>query len=243
MERFTEELVARTKRFSDEVDTLTFTFPGYVYNPLSYAWKMHAAYLCRFVHERVHVFFLGMNPGPFGMAQTGIPFGEIGAVRDWMQLSHPIGKPLQEHPARPVRGLAIGRSEVSGKRLWSLMARRFGSPERFFATHAVMNYCPLVFIDEGKTGKNVIPEKLPKQERAALEACCDRYLDDVVALVRPSHLVGIGRYAERKLHGTVDRLGMPTTVTSIIHPSPGNPQANAGWDEAVIAHLEERRIW
>ena len=26
-----------------------------------------------------------MNPGPFGMVQTGVPFGEVEAVRSWLQ--------------------------------------------------------------------------------------------------------------------------------------------------------------
>ena len=32
------------------------------------------------------VVFLGMNPGPFGMAQVGVPFGEVAAVRDWLRI-------------------------------------------------------------------------------------------------------------------------------------------------------------
>ena len=38
------------------------------------------------------------NPGPYGMAQTGVPFGEIPAVRDWMGISGLVGKPDPEHP-------------------------------------------------------------------------------------------------------------------------------------------------
>lgn len=240
---FSDRLVQRTKEFSDEVDRLAFSFGGYVYNPLSYAWAMHEAYLRRYVHQGADVFFLGMNPGPFGMAQTGVPFGEVSCVRDWMKLDEPVGKPPAEHPARPVLGLAIGRSEVSGKRLWSMVAERFGTPERFFSSHTVMNYCPLVFVDAGKTGRNIIPEKLPREERIALESLCDAYLDEVITLLGPRHLVGVGRYAQRKLAEAAARTGTDATVTSILHPSPGNPQANAGWSAVAIGQLREARIW
>jgi single-strand selective monofunctional uracil DNA glycosylase len=243
MDMFSDRLVERTKAFSAQVDGLRFTFDAFVYNPLDYAWAMHEAYLRRYVHQGARVLFLGMNPGPFGMAQTGVPFGEVHAVRDWMGLDEPVGKPPAEHPARPVLGLGIGRSEVSGKRLWGLMAERFGSAGHFFASHAVMNYCPLVFVDAGKSGRNIIPEKLPKEERLALESLCDAYLDDVISLVSPRHLVGVGRYAERKLAEAAARVAPSTPVAAILHPSPGNPQANAGWAEVVTRQLREANVW
>lgn len=240
---FVEQLVDRTRLFANQVDALQFDFTGYVYNPLNYAWEMHEAYLRAYVHHQVDVFFLGMNPGPFGMVQTGVPFGEIGAVKDWMALDKPIRKPPQEHLKRPVLGLESTRSEVSGRRLWSLMAERFGSAANFFSSHAVMNYCPLAFVDGGPTGRNVIPEKLPKEERLALEHVCDAYLDDIITLIAPSRLVGIGQYAKRKLESSAKRLKGEFLVMAILHPSPSNPQANAGWNERVITQLEEAGIW
>ena len=33
---------------------------------------------------RKEAVFLGMNPGLWGMAQTGVPFGTVSLVRDWM---------------------------------------------------------------------------------------------------------------------------------------------------------------
>lgn len=240
---FIDTVVERTRLFAAEVEALRFTFDGYIYNPLKYAWDMHEAYLRAYVQQGSPVFFLGMNPGPFGMVQTGVPFGEIEAVRDWMHLSKKVGRPPQEHPKRPVLGLEIGRSEVSGKRLWALMAERFGSATNFFSKHTVMNYCPLAFVSGGETGRNIIPEKLIKAERLALEDVCDTYLDDIITLVAPQHLVGIGQYAKRKLTASEKRLQRGRSVSAILHPSPANPQANAGWAERVVAQLEEAQIW
>jgi single-strand selective monofunctional uracil DNA glycosylase len=240
-------LVLRTRRFSQEVGALRFTFEGYIYNPLDYAWSAHELYLRRYVHQGARVLMLGMNPGPFGMAQTGVPFGEVNAVRDWMGIEVAVRKPEREHPARPIVGFAIARSEVSGQRLWGLMQERFGTAQRFFSDHAVMNYCPLVFVDSGKTGKNIVPEKLPKLEREALERLCDDYLAEVIDYIRPGFLVGIGKYAEAKLQAVVRTLDFGVqqapTVLSVLHPSPGNPQANAGWGGKVAARLEQAGVW
>jgi single-strand selective monofunctional uracil DNA glycosylase len=240
---FTDSLVERTRTFANQVDDLSFSFSGHIYNPLDYAWDVHEQYLRIFVPFQPDILFLGMNPGPFGMAQTGVPFGEISAVRDWMQLEGTVGKPPHEHPARPVLGFSVQRSEVSGKRLWALMEHRFGTAHKFFARHAVMNYCPLVFVDAGSTGKNVVPERLRKEERVALESCCDSYLDDVITLLQPQALVGVGKFALKRLARSADRLGLSVPVSSILHPSPGNPQANRGWAEQVTAQLEEARLW
>ena len=77
-----------------------------VYNPLDYAWAAHETYLRKFANRRKPIVFLGMNPGPFGMVQTGVPFGEVSAVRDWMSIETPIRKPRHEHPKRPIEAVA-----------------------------------------------------------------------------------------------------------------------------------------
>ena len=46
------------------------------------------------------------KPGPFGMAQTGIPFGEIEHVRDWIGVSCAVDKPKNEHPKRLISLIA-----------------------------------------------------------------------------------------------------------------------------------------
>ena len=79
-----DALVAAARELSDSVERLQFAAPvSHVYNPLTYAWAPHELYLRRFGNGRKRVVFIGMNPGPFGMVQCGVPFGEIDAVRDW----------------------------------------------------------------------------------------------------------------------------------------------------------------
>jgi len=157
-----QRLIDATQRLADDVDRLTFAAPvSNVYNPLRYAWLAHRQYL-EWANADIDVLFLGMNPGPWGMAQTGVPFGEIDAVRSWIGIETEIQKPPDEHPKRPVEGFRCRRSEVSGRRLWGLFQARFDDAKQFFARHFVANYCPLVFMES--SGRNRTPDKLPAAE-------------------------------------------------------------------------------
>lgn len=220
------------------VEGLRFGPPtAFVYDPLDYAWEAHRTYLERWGGTPKRVVFLGMNPGPWGMAQTGIPFGEVASARDWVGIEAPVRKPPREHPKRPVEGFACTRSEVSGRRLWGLFRERFGRAEAFFADHLVLNYCPLVFLEE--SGRNRTPDKLPVAEREPLDQACDRFLRRALDLLDPGILVGVGAYAEACLH----RNSSGRRVMRILHPSPASPAANRGWAEAATAALEAAGVW
>src|SRR5277367_2608657 len=217
-------LVKAARDLAAQADRLRFAAPvSFVYNPLVYAWNAHEMYLRRFGATPKAVVFLGMNPGPFGMAQTGVPFGEISAVRDWMQIRAAIGRPAREHPKRPVLGFDCQRSEVSGKRLWGLFARRFGTAEQFFARHFVANYCPLAFLSA--TGSNLTPDKLRPLERERLGRVCDAHLRQVLEILRPKWVIGVGAFARERAE--IAAAGLPLQVGQILHPSPASPAANA----------------
>lgn len=213
----------------------------WIYNPLEYAWDPYEEYVSRFMDTRKRVFLLGMNPGPWGMAQTGIPFGEIEAVTGWMRITGKIGKPEHEHPKRPILGYACRRSEVSGRRLWALMMERYPDPDDFFQTHAVQNYCPLVFMEE--SGKNLTPDKLTAAERKPLDELCDVHLQEVIELLEPDFLVGIGGYGTKKLEQVSARISREAKVVQLLHPSPASPAANRGWAEAAVRQLTEGSVW
>ena len=215
---------------------LTFRSPvAYVYNPLDYAWEAHAAYVRKWVTGPRRVVFLGMNPGPFGMAQTGVPFGEVAAVRDWMGVAGPVGKPAREHPRRPVEGFGCRRSEVSGRRLWGWAAERFGAPGDFFRECFVINWCPLLFLEE--TGRNLTPDKLAAADREPVTAACDAHLARVLTLLQPEWALGVGGFAEKRLAAVVPGAVPGARVGTILHPSPASPVANRGWAPAVDRQL------
>jgi single-strand selective monofunctional uracil DNA glycosylase len=237
-----KELIASTRRLAADLSGLTFGEPvACVYQPLDYAWKPHLRYLERFAQEQKRVVFLGMNPGPFGMVQTGIPFGEVAAVRDWMGIEESVGKPAREHPKRPVEGFACQRSEVSGRRLWGLFAERFGSAEAFFKDHFVLNYCPLVWMSA--SGANITPDKLPAAEMAPVEEACLKHLGEVIALLRPDFLIGVGGFAEERLRRAADACGSTARIGRVLHPSPASPAANRGWADAASKQLAALGVW
>jgi len=221
-----------------------------VYNPLVYAVRPHEIYLELAGIAPKKVIFLGMNPGPWGMAQTGVPFGEVALVREWLGINAAVGKAAREHPKRPIEGFACQRSEVSGRRLWGLFRERYKTPAKFFRDHFVANYCPLVFMDEN--GANITPDKLPAQESGPLFEICDRALADTIRLLKPDWVIGVGGFAKKR----IDKLGSsalagggkgwrekPFTAAQILHPSPASPRANAGWANEVTKALVGLGVW
>ena len=226
-------LVEISAELSQRVGALAFPSVPYVYNPLVYAWAPHEAYLERWGSKTPReVLMVGMNPGPFGMAQTGVPFGDVAMVRDFLGVTGEVGKPPTEHPARPITGFECHRSEVSGTRLWGWARERFGTAERFFDRVFVANWCPLVFMDE--SGRNRTPDKLPPSERTELYAACDDALARIVDVLRPRLVVGIGRFAEKRARGALDST---LEVGCITHPSPASPAGNRDWAGTVDAQL------
>ncbi len=231
-----DPLVSISRELARQVRGLRFGPPvSHVYHPLDYAAELHEAYLRRYGRPPRPVVLLGMNPGPFGMAQTGVPFGDPTVVRDWLGLRAAVGRPDREHPKRPVLGLDCPRGEVSGTRLWGWARDVYGTPERFFAQFFVANYCPLVFIEE--SGRNRTPDKLPAAEQEPLFAACDRALQRLVEVLQPRFVVGVGAFACGR--SRVALMSTDVTVGTVLHPSPASPAANRGWAEVAERQLRE----
>ena len=229
-----QQLVKIARDLVKELRPLRFGDPiTHVYNPLEYCRETHEDYLRRFARQGVEVVLLGMNPGPFGMAQTGVPFGEVKLVRDWIGVRGKIGKPPDEHLKRPVLGFDCKRSEVSGARLWGWARETFDTPERFFARFFVINYCPLVFMEE--SGRNRTPDKCARDERKALFEICDRALRRNIEELEPTFVLGVGNFAENRARLVLDDL--PIKIGKVLHPSPQSPAANRGWAKAVEEDL------
>ena len=222
-----------------DLQDLHFSDPvTHVYNPLDYARAPYELYVKRYGRGRREVVLLGMNPGPWGMLQTGVPFGEVNKVRDWLGIDAFVGKPPHEHPKRPVQGFACKRSEVSGTRLWGWAQDAFGTPKRFFQRFFVVNYCPLAFFDA--VGRNITPDRLPVKERKALAAACDAALRRTIETFKPRYVIGVGRFAASRAEAALK--GLDVTVGGILHPSPASPAANQNWAAKATAQLESYGI-
>lgn len=231
--------VSISQNLALDVSSLSFALPvTHCYNPLLYAKESAVRYLSLYSSSPKETVFLGMNPGPWGMAQTGVPFGDVVMVRDWMRIQEKVGRPANEHPKRPIQGFECPRREVSGSRFWGWARERFETPEAFFERFFVWNYCPLSFMTE--SGRNHTPDKLPASEREALYAACDRALVRLVDFLEPQWVIGIGKFAERRAREALK--DKPPIVGSILHPSPASPAANRGWALAAEKALLELGI-
>lgn len=144
-------LIQDTRVFSDALDRLSRPAGvSHVYNPLAYMRRAHEQWLAQFevfvdyqgesvscaTYEKSPDEFaratqsrpyliLGMNPGPWGMVQTGVPFGDVANANIILgykrgdQIPAPDPDRVTLHPKRPVQGFACTRREASGERLWS----------------------------------------------------------------------------------------------------------------------------
>ncbi|MCH2142981.1 MAG: single-stranded DNA-binding protein [Phycisphaerales bacterium] len=228
------ELSDVSSRLSDTLCDVAPVDPvTHIYDPTRYAVMAHRAFLA-YARIGIDALLLGMNPGPWGMAQTGVPFGEVAAVREFLGINAEIGRPDYEHPKRPVTGLFCTRSEVSGRRLWGWAQSNFGTCDAFFEHYFVWNWCPLAFLEE--SGRNRTPDKLPPSTRQAIEDACDQAIIDVVDLLQPRSVVGVGAFASKRARRALAQRDLP--VHQILHPSPASPAANRGWQPQIEAQLE-----
>lgn len=232
MTRAATSLQQIARRLARQLDALAWPTPSHVYDPLVYAWDGYAQFLQRFGEAKGRVLIVGMNPGPWGMAQTGVPFGNVSAVRDWFRIDTKLARALPEqHPKYPILGMACTRDEGSGKRLWGWAAARVGTPEAFFERFFTWNYCPLLFLGQGH---NLIPSALSAAEQRQLQGPCDAALRGAVERLAPQAIVALGRYAQARVQAVVGG-GVP--VHYLLHPSPANPAANRRWPEFAEAAL------
>lgn len=240
-----EALVGLYGVLRDRLKPLRFAPPvAHVYHTLDYAFAPFEQYLRRYAARGASALLLGMNPGPWGMVQTGVPFGDVQSVGGWLEIDAGARPPTQQHPRRPILGLACPRVEVSGQRIWGWAQGRFGSTAAFFERFFVLNYCPLAWLTE--SGANLTPDKLPVNERLAVEQACDAALREAVEILAPRWLIGVGKYAEQRASAALGtqaaaapRGNAQTSpqISTILHPSPASPAANRGWAEQAERQL------
>ncbi len=209
---------------------------AYVTNPLDYAWDYHEQFIDKWSVFGAKTLLLGMNPGPYGMAQTGVPFGATAMARNVLHIEErEVKTPLGAHPKRPVEGLSMQRQEVSGTRFWSMLADHYGSTESIFSNIYVVNHCPLLLL--GETGRNVTPVDLPQSVIEPVLKACDCHLKSVVDVMGIEAVVGVGNYAKKRAKSVLDGV----RIDSMWHPSPASPLANrnggADWRANAISKI------
>ena len=209
---------------------------AHVTNPLDYAWEFHEQFIDKWSEFGARTLLLGMNPGPYGMAQTGVPFGATAMARDILQIEERnVKTPPDAHPKRPVEGLSMERQEVSGTRFWSMLSDHYGSTEAIFSNIFVVNHCPLLIL--GETGRNVTPVDLPKSTIEPVLKACDRHLKSIVEIMGIETVIGVGNYAKKRAQSVLTDVH----IDAMWHPSPASPLANrnggADWRVNAISKI------
>ena len=199
-------------------------FVDYVYNPLIYAWEPHKAFIELGGNKGAKTILLGMNPGPHGMGQMGIPFAATSIVRDLFKIRNlPVLQPEKIHPKRKVIGLGWHKEEISGTRLWNALIDYYGTTENIFSKVFVVNHCPLMFF-KGVNATNVTPDKIPGETIKKIIQRCDIYLKDIVEIMQIETVIGVGKYSKKRAE--IALKDTKVNLKSCWHPSPASPLAN-----------------
>ena len=244
-----EKLVEVTKRFSEECSNQKVRLINenknieFAYNPLNYAWESHKTYLKNYGYLGATKIIMGMNPG-HGMGNTGIPFGCPEKVKNYLKIRDvKINKPKKIHPKRLVTGLECKKPEISGKRIWGLVEEIYGAPEKAFQNIFVLNHFPLWMFNS--SGQNITPDKLSISSSKIIFEKCNRYLIDVVSILKIKRIICVGKYASRMAHKAVKNSDFQDLIIDEIpHPSPANPLANkekgALWKKIAREVIDDR---
>jgi len=224
-------LVRVAEELRDAVDKLGPCGAAYAYDPLAYAWEPHERYLRKYGAKMGRAVFIGMNPGPWGMAQTGVPFADVAWAHGWMGITGRVNAPPHVHPKRPVLGFDSTRSDPSGSKFYGWAKRRFGTADKFFERSFVTNYCPIMFLDEA--GRNVPLPALRKAETPALFAACDAHIAAALDTLAPRVVLPMGAFVEAQVRRIAAERGLRFSIRGVRHPSPVNPANNAGWGDEL----------
>jgi single-strand selective monofunctional uracil DNA glycosylase len=241
VETIVDDLLEAAKHLSEQCNKkipalLKHKDVAHVTNPLDYAWELHEQFIRKWGGFGAKTLLLGMNPGPYGMAQTGVPFGATKMATDVLQIEAvELQTPAGAHPKRPIQGLSMERQEVSGTRFWTFMVDHYGSIEATFSNIFVVNHCPLLIL--GETGRNITPVDIPKSIINPILDLCDQHLKSVVDIMGIERIIGVGNYAKKRAKTIVPELD----IDAMWHPSPASPLANrnggADWRENVASKL------
>ncbi|KAF7991960.1 hypothetical protein HCN44_010761 [Aphidius gifuensis] len=217
---------------SINLDKLNYNNPiDYIYCPIIYAKTVHFNYLNKYCRDKKNIMILGMNPGPWGMSQTGVPFGEINIVIDWLKINGHIDKPKRQHEQRQVDGFSCKRSEISGRKFWSLFKKLSNNPDTFFRHCFLRNFFKPTII--------IIIIAGPEQKK--LQEFCDQALIEVIKILDVKVIIGVGRFSEQRAKKVVKTAKLSTKVLWMIHPS---PRATIGknWQNLTLDFLKKENL-
>jgi single-strand selective monofunctional uracil DNA glycosylase len=86
-----------------------------------------------------------------------------------------------------------------------------------------------------ESARNRTPDKLKPGERQLLFDACDRHLQQVVQILEPEWLIGVGKFTEKRALTALKDTNI--NIGNILHPSPASPAANKDWAGTVTKQM------
>jgi single-strand selective monofunctional uracil DNA glycosylase len=81
-------------------------------------------------------------------------------------------------------------------------------------------------------------------ERSALYDACGAHLRQLVQILSPRYVIGVGNFAAARAEEALGEvLETDLKIGKILHPSPASPRSNADWGGEAIRQLRDLGVW
>ena len=227
-----------------------------VWNPGRYGERWHRRFRETYPPGPNPVLLLGLNPGPYGMGQTGIPFTDIRRLEsDLPELAarlrtdgESIGLPGLAPP--DLRRRLDRTFESSSIRVYRFLRLAGGSAGAGWRRVVAANPCPMLFM-EGTVNRTPADLRRALRKRggrlervtARLEECdqlrreCAR---EAVRVLEPRGVILLGRNIQEALAGDPSLGAVPGGVLAWEHPARAVPDA---WAGGLVRAVRRRGWW
>jgi single-strand selective monofunctional uracil DNA glycosylase len=227
-----------------------------IWNPGLYAASWHALFRKEYPASAGCILVFGLNPGPYGMAQTGIPFTDLKRLREHLPR---LAKGLERRGCslagvglapRSLRPYLSRTFESSAVRVYRFLSRGWGSAEDGWRSVVVANPCSLLFMDAAgenrtpadlvgavsrRTGSLVAARRL-RERCNALRRLAAR---EAVRVLSPRGVVLLGKDAQRAMQTGIAPLLGPDSILGWEHPARAVPDR---WAMGLLEEIK-RRGW
>jgi single-strand selective monofunctional uracil DNA glycosylase len=192
-----------------------------VWNPQLYGLDVHERFVRAYPPREDALLALGLNPGKYGMSQTGLPFTSVTAAREKLPaLGFDLAPPGLAPPSlRPF--LRSYREERSSQSVYALLQRAFGSAEAGWREAYAVSPCALLFLEPN--GSNVTPADARLARRSDVLDLRREVARRAIATLRPRGVLLLGQDVARVLRAEVEARVGAERVLVTDHPVARGP--------------------
>jgi len=211
-----------------------------VWNPALYALDIYQEYLTKFPPEPGAILALGLNPGPYGMAQTGIPFTDCRTASGALGMEMTIpGKAPDDLISRlkKANGKWRGTYERSSLGMYRFLILAWGDIKTAYRNWFVGNPCPLLFLDPERW--NVTPADPRLRRMKEVGELRQRAVIGFSEILNPRGIVCFGKDVAKAVGEVAIRQVGPDRVVFYEHPARAVPEK---WAAGLLQELTQRQL-